>query len=139
VNSKFRLGASSNGINPVTEAVVFQLGSFLAIVPPASFAKRTDGSFVFDGVISGVSLKIRIRPLEDGGFAFRVHGSGVNLAWRELARADPVSVGLAIGDDTGVTALSGDESTSDSESTGLGDTLRHSEKSSGGRGIHIWL
>jgi hypothetical protein len=124
VNAKFRLGASSNGINPVTEAVVFQVGSFMAIVPPASFAKTSDGSFVFDGVISGVSLKIRIRSLEHGSFALRVHGSGVNLAWRELAGADPVSVGLAIGDDTGVTALSGDEDASDSVSTELGMRVR---------------
>jgi hypothetical protein len=108
VSAKFRLGASSDGIHPVTEAVVFQLGSFLAIVPPASFAKNTDGSFVFSGVISGVNHKIQIRPLVNAGFAFQGKGSGVNLTWRELAGADPVSVGLAIGDDTGVTPLSGE-------------------------------
>ena len=107
VNAKFRLGSSSDGINPVTEAVVFQVGSFLAIVPPNSFSKNTDASFAFEGLISGVNLKIQIRPLVNAGFAFQAVGSGgVNLTWRELAGADPVSVGLGIGNDTGLTTLS---------------------------------
>lgn len=109
VNSRFSLGASSNGINPVTEPVIFQVGSFLAIVPPGRFTQNTDGSFAFQGVISGVNLRIQIRPLLNGGFAVQVAGNGVNLTWRELAGADPVSVGLAIGNDTGVTTLSGEE------------------------------
>lgn len=108
VNSRFTLGSSSNGINPITEGVVFQVGSFLAIAPPGAFTQNTDGSFAFQGVISGVNLKIQIRPLLNGRFAVHVAGNGVNLAWRELAGADPVSVGLAIGNDTGVTTLSGD-------------------------------
>jgi hypothetical protein len=105
VNATFSLGASSNGINPVTEAVVFQIGSFLAIVPPGSFTKITDGTYVFKGAISGVNLKLQIQPLVNTGFAFRAEGSR-NLTWREIAGADPVSVGLAIGNDTGVTPLS---------------------------------
>jgi hypothetical protein len=109
VNTKFRLGASSDGINPLTEPVVFQVGSFLAIVPPGSFTTNTDGSFLFTGIISGVNLKIQIRSLVNGGFAFRAEGRGVNLTWRELAGADPVSVGLAIGNDTGVTPLSAED------------------------------
>ncbi len=109
VSGEFRLGAGSDGINPVTEPVAFQVGSFLAIVPPASFARNSDGSFAFAGVVSGVSLRIRIRPIDNGGFSFHAQGSGTNLAWRELAGADPVSVGLGIGNDTGVTPLSADE------------------------------
>ena len=76
VSGKSRLGASSDGIQPVTEAVVFQLGSFLATVPPASFARNTDGSFVVSEVISGVNLKIQIRRLVNAGFAFQGAGSG---------------------------------------------------------------
>lgn len=106
VNATVRLGASSDGINPITEPVVFQVGSYLAIVPPGSFTRNTDGTFIFKGVISGVTLEIRIRPLVNAGFTFRAEGSGANLTWRELAGADPVSVGLAIGNDTGVTPLS---------------------------------
>jgi hypothetical protein len=56
--------------------VVFQLGYFLATVPPASFAKNTDGSFVVSEVISGVNLKIQIRRLVNAGFAFQGEGSG---------------------------------------------------------------
>lgn len=106
VNARFSLGASSDGINPVTEAVAFQVGSYLAIVPPGSFTKNTDGSFVFKGALDGVNVKIQIRSLVSGGFAFQAEGAGVNLTWREFAGADPISVGLAIGNDTGLTPLS---------------------------------
>jgi hypothetical protein len=106
VSARFSLGASSDGINPVTEAVIFQVGSFLAIVPPGSFTRNADGSFVFKGALDGVNLKIQIRPLLNGGLALYAAGTGAYLTWREFASADPIYVGLAIGNDTGVTPLS---------------------------------
>lgn len=106
VNARFTLGAGSNGINPATEPVFFQIGSFLTIVPPGSFTQSTDGSFAFKGTLSGVNLKAQIRPLVNGRFVFQAAGTGVNLTWRELAGADPISLCLAIGNDTGVTPLS---------------------------------
>src|SRR5262249_18014501 len=56
INSDFPLGGSSNGINPATEPVTLQIGSFTITIPPGSFVNPVAGYYSFVGVINGVSL-----------------------------------------------------------------------------------
>ena len=93
VNATFTLGAGSDGINPLTQDVTFQVGTFAATIPA--------GSFEFVGVIDGVSLAVEIIPLGADTFEFKATGTGVDLTGTLI----PVTVGLAVGDDGGITIL----------------------------------
>jgi|SRR5579864_1860856 len=103
LSARFTLGASSDGINPLTEPVTVQVGTFFMIITPGSFRlNQRDGTFVFEGVINGVNLEIRIKSLGNNAFAFEAEGSGVDLT----ALTNPVTVALTIGNDQGLTATS---------------------------------
>jgi YVTN family beta-propeller protein len=62
LHSNFTLTGTAPAINPVTQAVTLQVGTFSITYPPGSFTKQPDGSFFFTGVIGGVSLKAQIYP-----------------------------------------------------------------------------
>jgi hypothetical protein len=108
LNSKFTLESSSNGIDPLTEAVKLQVGTYDVTIPAASFhqLKRgaKQGSWVSSGVIDGVSLSIQIVPLGGNSYQFKAEGSPVNLT----ALTNPVTVTLTIGDDTGTASVHAD-------------------------------
>jgi hypothetical protein len=97
----FTLAASTNGINPVSEQVALQIGTFWVLIPPASFSINKNGRFEFEGVINGVNLEIRITPLANNSFTFKAEGRGVNLT----ALTNPVTVAITIGNDTGLTTV----------------------------------
>ena len=108
----FTLGASSNGINPVIEDVRLQVGTFTTIIPAGSFkfvpakpgkkGKRAKpAEFKFEGVIDGMSLEAKITPLSADTFEFKAEGQGANLT----GTANPVTVGLTIGNDGGRTIV----------------------------------
>lgn len=99
LRGRFMLGAGSNGINPVNEAVILQLGNFNVQIPSGSFRLTRDMRYVFEGTTAGVALAIRITPLAANSYAISVEGSGANLG----GMTSPITVGLTIGDDTGTT------------------------------------
>src|SRR6267143_1727646 len=99
LNGRFTLGEGSNGINPHTEAVTLQLGTFSVTMPQASFKKARDGRYVFEGSIDGAALELRIAPVTTNSYTFNAEGSGANLS----GTVNPVSVVLTIGDDGGAT------------------------------------
>jgi hypothetical protein len=99
LRGRFTLGAGSNGINPVTEAVILQLGNFTAQIPSGSFKLTREMRYVYEGTIAGVALEVRISPIAPNSDAISVEGSGVNLA----GMTSPITVGLTIGNDTGTT------------------------------------
>src|SRR6267143_1281039 len=99
LNGRFTLGEGSNGINPHTEAVTLQLGTFSVTMPQASFKKASDGRYVFEGTIDGAALELRIAPATTNSYTFNAEGSGANLS----GTVNPVSVVLTIGDDGGAT------------------------------------
>jgi len=99
LNGRFTLGEGSNGINPHTEAVTLQLGTFSVTMPQASFKKASDGRYVFEGTIDGAALELRIAPVTTNSYTFNAEGSGANLS----GTVNPVSVVLTIGDDGGAT------------------------------------
>jgi Lactonase, 7-bladed beta-propeller len=101
LKESFTLGANSNGINPVTENVTLQIGTFSVTIPPGSFkqiALRISG---FQGVIKNVNLNVQIVALGNNIFALAAESKGVNLT----GLTNPVTVVLTIGNETGSTAI----------------------------------
>ena len=101
LNESFTLGPNSNGIDPVTENVSLQIGTFSVTIPAGSFKQNPNGRFAFQGVINGVSLEVQIVPLGNNIFTFKAEGTGVNLT----LLTNPVTVVLTIGIDSGNTAV----------------------------------
>ncbi len=101
VKGNFTLGAGSNGINPLTEDVKLQVGTFSTTIPAGSFQQDPRGRFKFEGVISGVSLEVQIASLGGNDFEFKAEAQGADLS----GIVNPVTVGLTIGDDGGSTTV----------------------------------
>jgi hypothetical protein len=100
LKDSFTLGANSNGINPVTEKVTLQIGTFSVIIPAGSFT-HVFGGFKFEGAINGVRLGVQIVPLGNNLFTFKAVGRGVDLT----SLTNPVTVVLTIGINTGTTTV----------------------------------
>ena len=101
VKAKLTLGTDSNGIAPLTEAVIVQVGTFATTIPAGSFTLKK-GKFTFEGVINGVTLEAMIRPLILGNdYQFTAEGRGVDLT----GTVNPVTIGLTIGNDSGSTTV----------------------------------
>jgi len=98
------LGAGSDSINPLTEPVTLQVGTFSTTIPAGSFSQDSQGRFNFEGVISGVSLEVQIVPLGGNSFQFKAESEGANLA----GTVNPVTIGLPIGDDAGTVMVTAD-------------------------------
>lgn len=99
VKATFTLGAGSGGIDPLTEEVSFQVGTFSTSIPAGAFKQDKKGRFKVEGVIDGVALEVVIQPLRGGSFEFKAEGEGADLT----GTANPVAVALTIGDDSGST------------------------------------
>jgi uncharacterized repeat protein (TIGR03803 family) len=101
LQSDFTLGSASNGINPVTEAVTLQIGSFTTTIPAGSFEGKKFGPFEFHGTIDGVNLHVEIRPTGAKRYAFEAEAWHASLT----GTTNPVPVTLTIGDDSGTTSI----------------------------------
>jgi 6-phosphogluconolactonase len=97
----FTLGTNSNGIDPLTENVTLQIGPFSVTIPAGSFKQDPNGRFEFNGVISGVRLEVQIVSIGNNIYTLKAEGKGVDLD----CLANPVTVGLTIGIDSGSTAV----------------------------------
>ncbi len=104
VRGRFTLGTHSDGIDPVEEAVMLQLGSFSITIPKSSFSKTHHGSYTYEGKLNGVALEMEIRPVTADIFRFRAEGIGGH----GLPTTNPVAFTLTIGNDTGTLSLKGD-------------------------------
>jgi len=101
VRAAFTLGASSNGISPLTEDVKLRVGTFSVTIPAGSFTQHGGRQFKFEGVIGGVTLEVEIEDLGGGSFELKAEGEGANLT----GTVNPVTVALTIGDDVGTTTI----------------------------------
>jgi hypothetical protein len=99
VTGTFTLGAGSDGIFPVTEAVQFRFGSFSTTIAAGSF-QFTNGSFVFVRLANGFPVfRMTIQPLGGNKYSFAASAQPVNLT----GTVAPIIVQLTIGDDGGTT------------------------------------
>jgi len=105
LQSVFTLGAGSNGIAPLTEDVKLELtggtGSFTTTIPAGSFLKDKQSRFEFKGTINGVNVQAKITQLGGKQFRCEVQGEHADLT----GFANPVTVTLTIGDDSGSTTV----------------------------------
>src|SRR5229473_1663730 len=104
LNSAFTLGAGSDGIFPLTEAVgavALQVGTYSTTIPAGSFRLKSNGSFMFVGTINGVSMSAKITPQGGNNYTFQFVCTGANLT----GTVNPASVTLTIGDDTGTISV----------------------------------
>jgi hypothetical protein len=101
LNGAFTLGSASTGIDPLTQPVMLQVGTYSAIIPPGSFVPlrhgRVAGGWAFQGVIGGVTLQVQVAPVATGEYSIKVDASGVNLT----SLTNPVTVVLTIGNNSG--------------------------------------
>jgi hypothetical protein len=95
--STFTLGANSNGINPVAETVTLKIAGLTTTIPAGSFRKGRLGAYAFAGKIDNVWIEALITPLGNNRFGFQAGAYGTNLS----VAANPVTVGLVIGNDSG--------------------------------------
>ena len=101
LNAHFTLGQNSDGIDPVSEVVILQVGPLSQTIPAGTFAVNKKGSFVFEGVIDGMMLEIKIKPLDNNTFTLTAEGNAANLT----GLSGPFPVGLTIGNDSGATMV----------------------------------
>jgi hypothetical protein len=101
LNNIFTLSSTARVINPLTDPVALNVGTFATTIPPGSFKKQKDGSFAFKGVVGGVTLEALIAPISTLRYAFHAGASGANLTGTKNA----VYTTLIIGGDSGATSV----------------------------------
>lgn len=97
VDGDFTLDDLTDGINPLSQDVFFQIGPYSVTVPAGSF--RTDGyqSWRFDGTINGVQLSMRIRHDWNNQYDLTVDGKSLDMG--DIQRGSTVAVKLTVGND----------------------------------------
>jgi YVTN family beta-propeller protein len=98
--STFTPGPDSTGINPLTQPVTLQVGTFATTIPAGSF-QTLGPDFYFNGTVNGVPLQVGIAPLNGGAYAFGAGAEKANLS----GTTNPVPVALTIGDNTGIVSV----------------------------------
>ena len=99
LDADFKLGATSNGILPLTEPVTLSVGTYNVTIPAGSF-KQLGNIYNYLGEINGVGLLVTIVPQSANRYQFIADAIPVTLA-----HANPVTVTITIGDDTGTKAV----------------------------------
>jgi YVTN family beta-propeller protein len=99
--SNFTLSSTAPAINPLTEPVTLQVGTFAITIPPGSFGEQKDGSFAFKRVIDGVILEELIKRAGTLRYAFQAKATGANLT----GTTNTVYATLIIGGNSGATSV----------------------------------
>jgi hypothetical protein len=111
VQAPFALGVNSNGIDPLSEAVNFNVSGYARSIPAGSFklagpSENGDGRrFVYDiKMAGGVTLHVQIAAIDRTHYVFKAEGTAAGLdGLREDGRG---IFSLRIGDDSGRVVLS---------------------------------
>ena len=101
VRGWLKLADTSNGINPLTEAVTIKVGPFSHTLPAGSFVQH-GSAFTFKGPVGPSTLDVRITPSSyPGGYSFKSCLKNGSLG----ATTMEPEVQLTIGDDQGQATL----------------------------------
>lgn len=101
----FTLGSRTVAIDPTTEDVTIQVGTFFIRIPSGSFVHRGGGGVEFEGVLDGSSIDAQIKPLGGKRFVFNIEAKGVNVAVLSIT----VNASLTVGNTGGRALLSMDQ------------------------------
>ncbi len=127
LKSKFTLGTGSTGINPVTDNVSLQVGTFSTTIPAGSF-KHDDKHYKFEGVINGVHIETSIKSLGSNTFELKAEAEHANMT----GTANPVSVQVTIGNNSGTTTVNAkidvDHDTKHDNNSGHDHNTEHDNK-----------
>ena len=74
LRGSFTLGADRNGLDPLTQKVLLQLGSLPIPIQKGLFSQDSKGDYVFQGVVGLAAVDFRITPVTSTSFTFRVEG-----------------------------------------------------------------
>ncbi len=100
LQTSFILSSTAPAINPLTEPVTLQAGTFAGTIPPGFFVETKQGFFVFAGLINGVALEAAIEQTGTLRYAFQAKAVNASLT----GTVNPVTVRLGIGADSGTTS-----------------------------------
>jgi YVTN family beta-propeller protein len=100
LESSFTLSMTAPAIDPLTQAVSFQVGPFSATIPAGQF-KQFGPLFTFAGVIGGVNVQALIALTGTMRYAFAAAAEHPDLTGTK----NPVPVTLTIGNDTGMKSV----------------------------------
>ena len=74
LTGSFTLGSDSNGLDPLTQNVLLQLGSLPVPIQKGLFKQASNGEYVFQGVLGAAAVDFRIKPVTSTSFTFKVEG-----------------------------------------------------------------
>ena len=95
------MSSTAPGINPLTQAVTVQAGTFAVTIPPGSYVETNQGFFVFAGVINGVRLEAALEHTGTLQYAFQAKAVRASFT----GTMNPAYVTLSIGGDSGATSV----------------------------------
>jgi uncharacterized repeat protein (TIGR03803 family) len=104
LKAKFTQGAGAEAIDPVTQPVKLNVGTYTVTIPAGSFRALRNGAFAFEGAIDGTELRVHILPTETNSYRVHVDAACVDLT----ASSNPVPVSLYIGQNNGATEVTAD-------------------------------
>jgi len=113
IEGKFKLAEDSNSIDPLTQDVALQVGTFSTVISAGSFhlkraadaaPEENEERYIFEGTINGVALEFQIDSLGDNKFNFKVRARDASLT----GTMAPVEVRLIVGLFGGTTLAEGD-------------------------------
>jgi hypothetical protein len=86
LRGRFSLGATSNGISPLSENVTLQVDSYSVTIPSGSFARDQRRGYRFNANIGGVRLRIRLQANSPADYGFEAEAEGKGLSHAHIAR-----------------------------------------------------
>jgi hypothetical protein len=98
VKGSFTLGASSDGIEPIAQPVILNVGTFITVIPPGFF-KFDDGIYKFEKETNNEELEVKFKPIGNNIFKFKAEGKCSDC----YEMSNPIELTLIIGDDIGTT------------------------------------
>jgi predicted extracellular nuclease len=97
----FTLGAGNNGITPLIEPVIVQIGNISLTIPPGSFKGNKKEKYTFEGKLNGASIEASITPVSSGRYELKLHAESLDVT----SLTSPVTTQVRIGNDNGTVTI----------------------------------
>lgn len=97
LSSPLTFSAGASAFNPVSDIVIFKIGTLAVTIPANSFKSSGNNGFAFRAKMSNGTFSANIQSLGSSKYTVAIGGSNVSLA----GISNPVPVSLAIGSNAG--------------------------------------